>query len=74
MVKLVEYLTYNMKINIIMDMKISQNMHPILTITARKEDIIWIFAVNLVARFIIVDFCDVKKQSLGENLVAAADE
>ena len=40
MVKLVEYLTYNMKINIIMDMKISQNMHPILTITAWKEDII----------------------------------
>ena len=40
MVKLVEYLTYNMKIYIIMDMKISQNMHPNLTITARNEDII----------------------------------
>ena len=40
MVKLVECLTSNMKIYIIMDMKISQNMHPILTITARKEDII----------------------------------
>ena len=36
MVKLVECLNYNMKIYIIMDMKISQIMHPILTITAQE--------------------------------------
>ena len=35
--KISRILTYNMKIYIIMDMKISQNMHPILTITVERK-------------------------------------